>query len=93
MIKVLLFSDIHANFSALESFFEAIEDKKFDFIYCLGDLVGYQVWPNEVINELRKRNISVISGNHDTKVNSLTDSDLLNEANYAYSLIGNDEKQ
>lgn len=64
-MKIALFSDIHANLPALEAFFEDIEKHKPDAIYCLGDLVGYNIWPNEVINEIRKRRIPVIAGNYD----------------------------
>lgn len=64
-MKIALFSDIHANLPALEAFFENVETQNIDSIYCLGDLVGYNVWPNEVINEIRKRRIPTIAGNYD----------------------------
>ncbi len=53
-MKIALFSDIHANLPALEAFFRDVETRNPDSIYCLGDLVGYNVWPNEVIREIRK---------------------------------------
>ena len=64
-MKIALFSDIHANLPALEAFFEDVEAKNVDAMYCLGDLVGYNTWPNEVINEIRKRGIPTIAGNYD----------------------------
>ncbi len=64
-MKIALFSDIHANLPALEAFFQDVESRKVDSIYCLGDLVGYNIWPNEVIEEIRKRNIPTIAGNYD----------------------------
>ncbi|PIB35265.1 hypothetical protein BFP72_07570 [Reichenbachiella sp. 5M10] len=64
-MKIAFFSDIHANLPALEAFFEDIEIVNPDAIYCLGDLVGYNIWPNEVVAEIRKRRIPVIMGNHD----------------------------
>ncbi len=64
-MKIALFSDVHANLPALEAFFEDVETRNPDSIYCLGDLVGYNVWPNEVINEIRKRKIPTIAGNYD----------------------------
>ncbi len=64
-MKIALFSDVHANLPALQSFFKDVDDRKVDAIYCLGDLVGYNIWPNEVINEIRKRNIPCIAGNYD----------------------------
>lgn len=72
---------------------ESIEQQKPDAVYCLGDLVGYNVWPNEVINEIRKRGIATIAGNHDAKVNSLTETQLAeNGKNYAYTIIDKDNK-
>lgn len=64
-MKIALFSDIHANLPALEAFFEDIDRQDIDAIYCLGDLVGYNIWPNEVIQEIRKRHIPTIAGNYD----------------------------
>ena len=64
-MRIALFSDIHANLPALEACFNSMEDQKPDAIYCLGDLVGYNIWPNEVINEIRKRGIPTIAGNYD----------------------------
>ena len=64
-MKIALFSDIHANLPALEAFFKDIETRTPDAMYCLGDLVGYNIWPNEVTNEIRKRNIPTIAGNYD----------------------------
>ena len=64
-MKIALFSDIHANLPALEACFKNIESQKPDAVYCLGDLVGYNTWPNEVINEIRRRGIHTIAGNYD----------------------------
>lgn len=64
-MKIALFSDIHANLPALQAFFKDVAERKPDAIYCLGDLVGYNIWPNEVINEIRKRGIPTIAGNYD----------------------------
>lgn len=64
-MKIAYFSDIHANLPALEAVLADIDDQKPDFIYCLGDLVGYNIWPNEVTNEIRKRGIPTLAGNYD----------------------------
>lgn len=64
-MRIALFSDIHANLPALEAFFSNLETQDVDAVYCLGDLVGYNIWPNEVINEIRKRGIPTIAGNYD----------------------------
>ena len=72
-MKIALFSDIHANLPALEACLKSIEEQQPDAIYCLGDLVGYNVWPNEVINEIRKRGIPTIAGNYDQGIGLMSD--------------------
>ncbi|NGP88836.1 metallophosphoesterase family protein [Fodinibius halophilus] len=64
-MKIALFSDVHANLPALEAVFSDIDGRKPDAIYCLGDLVGYAPWPNEVIEAIRARHIPTIAGNYD----------------------------
>jgi putative phosphoesterase len=61
-------SDIHANLHALEAVWEDIESQGPDLVYCLGDLVGYGAFPNEVIEFIRKREISTVMGNYDEGV-------------------------
>ncbi|NOT74934.1 MAG: metallophosphoesterase family protein [Cyclobacteriaceae bacterium] len=72
-MKIALFSDIHANLPALEACMADMESRKPDAVYCLGDLVGYNIWPNEVINEIRKRKIPTIAGNYDFGVGRHSD--------------------
>lgn len=72
-MKIALFSDIHANLPALEAFFKDVDERKPDAIYCLGDLVGYNIWPNEVINAVRKRGIPTIAGNYDFGIGRRSD--------------------
>jgi predicted phosphodiesterase len=72
-MKIALFSDIHANLPALEAFFASIDQQKPDSIYCLGDLVGYNIWPNEVISAIRQRCIPTIAGNYDFGVGRTSD--------------------
>jgi putative phosphoesterase len=64
-MRIALFSDIHSNLPALETVLKEIDSNNPDAIYCLGDLVGYNIWPNEVVNEIRKRGIPTIAGNYD----------------------------
>jgi len=72
-MKIILFSDIHANLPALQAFFKDIVQRDADAIYCLGDLVGYNIWPNEVIEEIKKRNIPTIAGNYDFGIGRSSD--------------------
>jgi putative phosphoesterase len=68
MNKITIFGDIHANLPALEAVFADMAARQLDNLYCLGDLVGYGVWPNEVIAMIRERNIPTIMGNYDQGV-------------------------
>lgn len=72
-MRIALFSDIHANLPALKAFFKDVKNKDIDAMYCLGDLVGYNIWPNEVIEEIRKRNIPTIAGNYDFGIGRSSD--------------------
>lgn len=72
-MKIALFSDIHANLPALEACLSSIDQQKPDTIYCLGDLVGYNIWPNEVVREIRKRGIPTIAGNYDQGIGLASD--------------------
>ncbi len=67
-MKIAFISDIHSNLPALEAVLEDIDQQQPDFIYCLGDLVGYNIWPNEVIQILRKRRIPTLAGNYDEAI-------------------------
>lgn len=95
-MKIALLSDIHANLPALEAAFADIEKQKPDAIYCLGDLVGYNTWPNEVVKEIRDRKIATLAGNHDLKVLNLksANADELQESGkkYAYHIVGKQER-
>ncbi|MFN9711188.1 MAG: metallophosphoesterase family protein [Bacteroidota bacterium] len=64
-MKIALFSDIHANLPAMEAMLKDMDERNPDAVYCLGDLVGYNIWPNEIIHEIRKRKIPTIAGNYD----------------------------
>ncbi len=72
-MRIALFSDIHANLPALEACLKNIDEQKPDAIYCLGDLVGYNIWANEVINEIRTRGIPTIAGNYDFGIGRTSD--------------------
>lgn len=72
-MKIALFSDIHANIDALNPVFDDIYSRKPDAIYCLGDLVGYAPYPNEVIETIREKGIPVIAGNYDRGVGLKSD--------------------
>ncbi|MFQ5570334.1 MAG: metallophosphoesterase family protein [Rhodothermales bacterium] len=63
-----IFSDIHANLPALEAVLADFDRRRPDMLFCLGDLVGYAPWPNEVVEAVRARGIPTIAGNYDEGV-------------------------
>ena len=60
-----IISDIHGNYPALMSVLEELDKIGCNNIVSLGDVCGYYCMVNECIEELRKRNIKNIMGNHD----------------------------
>ncbi len=68
MIKIAIFSDVHGNLPALEAVVEDIARRGADQIYCLGDLVDFAPWNNEVIERIRKDKIPCLMGNHDERI-------------------------
>ncbi|MCL4259671.1 MAG: metallophosphoesterase family protein [Anaerolineaceae bacterium] len=63
-MRVLVISDIHANYTALEAVLK--DAGEVDETWCLGDLVGYGPDPNAVVEEVRAmKNLTCLLGNHD----------------------------
>lgn len=73
MQGITVFGDIHANLPALEAVLANMEARELSPLYCLGDLVGYGTFPNEVIEIIRKRNIPTLMGNYDQGVGNNSD--------------------
>jgi putative phosphoesterase len=67
-MRLAIFSDIHANLPALEAVLADAASRQFDRRYCLGDLVGYAPFPNEVTERIRLERIPTIMGNYDDGV-------------------------
>ena len=65
-MRILFISDIHGNLPALlslEKYFGEV-----DKVICLGDVVGYHCYVNEVIVFLMQHDVTCIQGNHDRYV-------------------------
>ncbi len=66
-MRVLILSDVHSNFTALQAVLAAAGDV--DETWCLGDLVGYGPDPNIVVETMRERpGLTCILGNHDAAI-------------------------
>ncbi|MCP4638999.1 MAG: metallophosphoesterase family protein [bacterium] len=72
-MRIAIIADLHANLEAVSAVFRQIDALKPDKTICLGDLVGYNANPNEVVDMVREREIPVVMGNHDAAVCGLED--------------------
>lgn len=68
MDYLTIFGDIHANLPALDAVMADMESRGLHNRYCLGDLVGYGTFPNEVAERIREAGIPTIMGNYDQGV-------------------------
>jgi len=68
MIQIAVFSDVHGNLPALEVVLKDMEARGIHQKFCLGDLVDFAPWGNEVIEKLRNLNIPCLMGNHDERI-------------------------
>jgi diadenosine tetraphosphatase ApaH/serine/threonine PP2A family protein phosphatase len=67
-MRVVVFSDIHANVIALQRVLEEVDRLQPDAIWCLGDTVGYGPYPQECVDIIRERADVCLAGNHDLAV-------------------------
>lgn len=65
-MKVVFISDIHANYTALESVMNDVNNA--DMFVCLGDIVGYGPQPKECVDLVRDKFNIILRGNHDREV-------------------------
>jgi putative phosphoesterase len=73
MKDLTIFSDIHANLPALKAVLVDMDRRGLQNRYCLGDLVGYGTFPNEVVSVIRSTKIPTIMGNYDQGVGNNSD--------------------
>ncbi len=64
-MRIAIIADIHANLAAFEAVLEDIDSRAISEILCLGDIIGYGPDPEEVVREIRKREIVSVMGNHE----------------------------
>lgn len=64
-MTLAIISDIHGNHEAFEQVLDDIEDHGAEEIICLGDCIGYGPESEEVIQDVRVRNIPTLLGNHE----------------------------
>ena len=52
---------MHGTLPALKAVLACLQQRRPDLIFCLDDLVGYVPWPNEAVNEVRRRRIPTLA--------------------------------
>lgn len=62
-MKILILSDIHANYQALSSIKEEA-----DMVFCLGDIVNYGPNPEECLAWVKAHAANIVRGNHDNAI-------------------------
>lgn len=67
-MRVAIFGDIHANMTALDAVLDDLKEQRVESAYCLGDLVGYAPFPNEVVERIRRDGTPTVMGNYDDGV-------------------------
>jgi predicted phosphodiesterase len=67
-----VFADVHGNLPALEAILGDIDRRGITSLVCLGDLVGYGPFPNEVADLMRERRIPTVMGNYDQGIGFAT---------------------
>lgn len=67
-MKLAVISCIHGNLPALNAVLADIAHQQVDKIFCVGDLVGYGPYPNEVVERIRALNIPTCAGCWDEDV-------------------------
>ena len=96
MKKIAIFSDIHGNYQALKSILEDISKDDYDYVICLGDVVGIGPNSKECLDALIDSNVIMILGNHERyvlndKSRKRLSSDLVEHEKWVESLLSEKE--
>lgn len=68
MPRIAVISDVHSNLHALYAVMADYQCEQCTDVVCLGDVVGYNAYPQECVNEIRAIGCPVVKGNHDEGV-------------------------
>lgn len=64
-MRFAIFGDIHANLHALRTVLDDAKEQACTHYVCMGDVVGYNAFPSECVEEIRRMGCPVVKGNHD----------------------------
>lgn len=84
-MRYLILSDLHSNYEALMAVAEFARGR-YDVALCCGDLIGYGVDPNAVVDWVRENCAVVVRGNHDRACTGTDDLNWFNPTARAAAL-------
>ena len=98
-MKVLIISDIHANFPALQAVLE--NDGSYDKLIFLGDVVDYGPHPKECLTFIKDNADYAVRGNHDNALGFHTDCQCMGSfreysiatREWHKTILGDDDKE
>jgi predicted phosphodiesterase len=64
-MRIIVLSDVHGNYFALETAFADMKRTAYDHIVCNGDMIQSGPQPHETVQLLREMNCSIVMGNSD----------------------------
>lgn len=77
-MRFAIFGDIHANLHALHAVLSDAREHHCTHFVCMGDVVGYNAFPKQCIDIVRKLECPVVKGNHDEQASMLGDQEGFN---------------
>ena len=89
-MRYVIFSDIHGNALAFNSFLADIKNIEYDKLVFLGDFLGYYYAPEEIISYCIENEVICLLGNHDSYflemlAGSLKEEILVSRYGYSYT--------
>ena len=77
-MRFAIFGDIHANYHALEVILADAKAHRCSHHVCMGDIVGYNAFPKQCIDAVRRLECPVVKGNHDEQASMVGDQEGFN---------------
>ncbi len=77
-MRFAIFGDIHANLHAFETVLADAKAQACSHYVCMGDIVGYNAFPRQCLDIVRKLDCPVVKGNHDEQASMIGDQEGFN---------------
>lgn len=77
-MRFAIFGDIHANLHAFETVLADAKAQACTHYVCMGDIVGYNAFPQQCIDIVRKLDCPVVKGNHDEQASMIGEQEGFN---------------